>query len=88
MRSLFCAALSALLLLSACEDQKESGQAGACNPNGYGTLVGKSIAAITLPADRDIRVITPGMAVTLDYNPERLNIEIDQTGVIRRVYCG
>ena len=35
-----------------------------------------------------VRIIRPGMAVTMDYNPTRLNIEIDETGEIFRISCG
>ncbi len=35
-----------------------------------------------------VRIIQPGMAVTMDYNPTRLNIEIDETGEIFRISCG
>ena len=35
-----------------------------------------------------VRIIRPGMAVTMDYNPTRLNIEIDESGEIFRISCG
>lgn len=35
-----------------------------------------------------VRIIQPGMAVTMDFNPARLNIEIDAQGRISRVSCG
>ena len=35
-----------------------------------------------------VRIIRPGMAVTMDYNPTRLNTEIDETGEIFRISCG
>lgn len=34
-----------------------------------------------------IRVIRPGDAVTMDYRPDRLNVEIDEDGRVRRVHC-
>lgn len=34
-----------------------------------------------------VRVIEPGMAVTMDYRPDRLNIELDEAGIIRKVSC-
>ena len=46
-------------------------------------------ASITVTSEaRAIRWLTPGMAVTMDYNPTRLNIEIDKTGEIFRINCG
>ena len=52
-------------------------------------LVGQNIAAVTMPAREDpVRVIKPGQAITLDFNPSRLNIDLDSAGVITRVWCG
>lgn len=34
------------------------------------------------------RVIPPGGAVTMDHDPMRLNIELDDAGNIRRMRCG
>jgi hypothetical protein len=34
------------------------------------------------------RIIKPGDAVTQDIDPQRLNIEVDDTGRIRRLRCG
>lgn len=41
---------------------------------------------MTLP--KDTRVLMPGMAVTMDYRPDRLNILVGKMGRIERVYCG
>lgn len=35
-----------------------------------------------------VRVVRPGMAVTMDYLQQRLNIEVDEAGSITRTYCG
>jgi hypothetical protein len=37
---------------------------------------------------QDVRVIQYGMAVTMDYNPYRLNFWLDRRDVIERVVCG
>lgn len=37
---------------------------------------------------RNVRVIRPGMAVTMDYRPDRLNIDLDEDGRVTRVHCG
>lgn len=54
----------------------------------YKDLIGSNIAALSLPDDLKYRIIYPGMAVTMDYNPERVNIEVTDSGVITRVSCG
>ncbi|SPH24660.1 hypothetical protein DEA8626_03711 [Defluviimonas aquaemixtae] len=63
--------------------------ADACGAADLQFMVGQSediLAAMTFPAP--MRVIHPGQAVTMDYNPKRLNIEIDGVGRIARVRCG
>jgi Peptidase inhibitor I78 family len=35
-----------------------------------------------------LRVVQPGMAVTMDFQAERLNIWLDDRDVIERVTCG
>ena len=61
---------------------------GTCDAAGYSAMVGLNIAAVTLPADLEQRVIYPGQAVTMDFRPNRMNIEVSETGTIRRIYCG
>jgi hypothetical protein len=34
------------------------------------------------------RIIRPGMAVTMDFAPARLNIDINAAETITRVHCG
>jgi hypothetical protein len=37
---------------------------------------------------RTVRVVGPGDAVTMDYSPERLNINLDEKGMIVEFRCG
>jgi hypothetical protein len=50
-----------------------------------GTSVGE-LQAASLPENR--RIIFPGMAVTMDFQPERINVEIGTDDRIARVFCG
>ena len=59
-----------------------------CGAKGYSSLLGSPLAAVTLPADLNDRVIRPGEAVTLDYDPTRLNLELDANGIIIGLSCG
>lgn len=36
---------------------------------------------------RTVRVIRPGMAVTMDYRADRLNIQLDEAGTITQLRC-
>lgn len=59
-----------------------------CGAQGYSSLLGSSLAAVTLPADLNDRVVRPGDAVTFDYDPTRLNIELNDDGLIVGLSCG
>lgn len=73
------------MVLAACEaTQTEE----ACGADDYQGLVGQSLAAVTVPAELDARIIGPDTAVTMDHRPDRLNIAVDGSGIIERVYCG
>lgn len=58
-----------------------------CGASEYRSLIGANIAAVTLPADANIRVITPGTMVTEDFRPDRLNIIAGEDGVITSLEC-
>jgi hypothetical protein len=61
----------------------------ACGAPGLQGLVGQPRRVLeTMTFAGPVRVIEPGMAVTMDYSPNRLNIELDDEGTITRVTCG
>ena len=35
-----------------------------------------------------VRIVGPGDAVTMDYNPSRMTILLDDLGIIREITCG
>lgn len=90
-------------LLAACvqaapaPEHKPTYEGKSCGADGYQNLIGQSanlLAAMTFPAP--MRVIRPGMAVTMDYLEQRLNIyleqrlniTVDKNNKISSVYCG
>lgn len=59
-----------------------------CGATALQHLVGQpqsALAAMTFP--EGTRILTPGMAVTMDYRPDRLNITIGEDGLIASVTC-
>lgn len=61
----------------------------ACGASGLQSLVGQPAALLeTMRFGVPVRVIRPGMAVTMDYRADRLDIEIDRRETISRVTCG
>ncbi|VXC92274.1 I78 family peptidase inhibitor [Sphingomonas sp. AX6] len=68
--------------------------AGQCDASKLGDLIGKT-ATSALVADartrsmsRTVRVIKPGMAVTMDYRTDRLNIDVTERNVVTAARCG
>lgn len=85
-------AILAVVALAGCVEPIETDpvQPESCGAEGLQGLVGQTeavLAAMTFRAGT-VRVIRPGMAVTMDYRGDRLNIELDSAGRIQRVYCG
>ena len=92
-------ALIAPFVLAACVEgqsppdpvvsEPPSPPAKACGAADLQYLVGQPESVLqTMKFGGDTRIIRPGMAVTMDYRENRLNIEIDNAGKIGRVSCG
>ena len=85
-------AILALIALTACTEIAPNPPATGeqtCGADLDSALIGQSadvLAAMIFPAP--MRIIKPGMAITMDYNPDRLNIDIDKHNKISRVWCG
>jgi hypothetical protein len=63
--------------------------ASLCGDQQVTPLIGQNRSALnglTLPPAT--RIIEPGMAITMDYSAQRLNVEVDGAGKITRAYCG
>lgn len=84
------------LLLAACVETAPGTVADApstagptCGATGLQGLIGKPQSALDgMRFAGPVRVIKPGMAVTMDFSPGRLNILLDETGRISRITCG
>lgn len=62
---------------------------GDCGADELQYLVGQPGSILHgMRFSQDVRVIEYGMAVTMDFKPDRLNIELDKRDVISRVSCG
>ncbi|OYU38459.1 MAG: hypothetical protein CFE33_16320 [Pseudorhodobacter sp. PARRP1] len=61
----------------------------ACGASALQGLVGQSAKKLeVMRFATTVRIIRPGMAVMMNYVPERLNIDINAAEVITRVSCG
>lgn len=74
--------------------EADGGLSGACNADAAQSGVGQAYTD-ALGADlqakagaKVLRVIRPGQAVTMDFRMDRLNVELDAAGKVKRVSCG
>ncbi|MDH4869722.1 I78 family peptidase inhibitor [Pseudomonas sp. BN515] len=67
---------------------------GTCNSAAVAALVGKNAdTALVEQAKRQsgaemARVLRPHQPITMDYNSRRLNIDVDELGVVKQFSCG
>ena len=60
----------------------------ACGAAQMQALIGTPVAAQDFSGHAAVRILPPGSMVTMDYRPDRLNVEHDADGVITRIACG
>jgi hypothetical protein len=91
MKHAFAVLLSAPLVLSACVEPLPPVDPGpdACGASELQYLVGQpGVLLDGMRFSQEVRVIQPGMAVTMDFQAARLNFWLDRRDVIERVSCG
>ncbi len=91
MKHALVALAVAPLLLSACVvvDPGPVDQADQCGASDLQYLVGKPAVLLDgMRFSQEVRVIQPGMAVTMDFRGDRLNFWLNDRDVIERVICG
>ena len=77
---------AALILLSGCVPAEDGRTPTPCDAARLAPLIGTPADGHDFAAGT--RIIFPGSAVTMDHNPERLNVDVDDDGVILRFWCG
>ena len=59
-----------------------------CGGSQYADLIGQPDYALEKVLILDeVRILRPGDIVTMEYRMRRLNFEIDENGIIDRIYC-
>lgn len=80
--------IAALVVLSGCVADGPDLTDELCGAGQLSHLIGQSADALNgLDLSENRRVLRPGMAYTEDYQPDRLNISIDENEVIERIWC-
>lgn len=84
----FLIALACLLPVG-CLPQPETDAEKACGAAELAYLVGQSGSVLdAMRFAGPVRILDWNQPMTMDFNPERLNIRKDEAGVIDRVWCG
>ncbi|MEE1889742.1 I78 family peptidase inhibitor [Pseudomonas carassii] len=71
-----------------------AGNDGRCEASGADFTIGKQASPELLEQARKAsgsqmaRILTPHDVITLEYRSERLNLNVDDKGVVTRVNCG
>lgn len=77
------------LLLAACAGSFPGLRDADCGAARLAEFVGQpavEVAAIETPGP--VRILGPNDLMTLDFNPERLNILTDEAGIVTELSCG
>lgn len=83
-------AVPLLVLLAACTSNEipTRDPVPSCGAVGYSAFIGGPVAALEaqeLP--RSARILRPDQAITLDFSPDRLTIDVDQSGRVSSITC-
>ena len=81
----------AAIALAACKpaESPPPDRSESCGAEALQHLVGQPQAALedeTISAPT--RILPPGAMRTMDHRPDRLNVDLDDTGTIQRLWCG
>ena len=61
----------------------------SCYAANHDSLVGQPLSTFDQSTlDQPVRIISPGGIVTMEYNPRRLNVDLDGRDNIVRFWCG
>lgn len=67
---------------------------GACNADGARWAIGQAVdddvvnRVLRDTSSRDARVLRPGDMATMDFRPDRVNIDVNERGAITGIRCG
>lgn len=90
LSGLFCMVLIATLGVSngvLARSDEEAVQT-ACLADEQMALLGEDVDAAQANLLELSRIIPPDSAVTQDFRPDRVNVDLDEDGMIIRVWCG
>lgn len=93
----FALAIAGLALFASCQMGGETDPApsqpapgaDACGATELSYIIGTRASEIDFSEQADnVRVIQPNSVVTMDHRPGRLNVHVDDAGIITKLTCG
>ncbi len=97
MRSIYLF-LSAAMLLQACDmvvmqpvpvPVPPVVDLSSCRAEGVRNLIGQDVRLLPDSGSwASYRVIHPGQVITMDFSATRLNLRVDENGIIQSMFCG
>ena len=90
----FLALLVGIVSLVGCSEAPEPivdepvNDMAACGADKVVDNIGEPIASLMLPFGTDVRIIEDDGAMTMDFSPTRLNVVVDDRGLVKQVFCG
>ena len=60
----------------------------SCGAEGFEALIGQPVGSVDVDWPEKTRIVRPGDAVTADYLPDRLTVELDEDDRITALRCG
>ncbi|WP_191090203.1 I78 family peptidase inhibitor [Histidinibacterium aquaticum] len=84
---------AALATLAACDTApgtpvETAPQEDTCNADQLSDDIGRNVGELEITATGPVRTLGPNDARTMDFVPERLNLEVDAEGNLVRAFCG
>ncbi len=74
--------------IAGCSEAETKAEDDTCGAAAYQTRIGQPVEELGLTAGDKLRILGPGQPMTMDFRPDRMNIETDSAGQILRVFCG
>jgi len=84
----------ALSALAGCATSASPSVVGGCNSELGQSAVGQAVTPDLLEKTRaatgsqTARALRPDDVITMEYNSERINLRVDQGGIVTALYCG
>lgn len=71
-----------------CASAASASENDTCGAGALETLLNQPLETVETQLPETARILPPGSVMTQDFRPDRLNVNLDEDGVIVRIWCG